>query len=77
MKIYEVTKLEDGSTKVESILTAEETKFMLEFALMNLLARGVAPQSVANYMEQNKEAVEDEAQQAYLNAVDKDKIPQA
>ena len=77
MKIYEVTKLEDGSVKVESILSPEETKFMLEFALVNLLARGCIPVSAKEYYENHKEEIEDENQKNYLAAVDPSKIPQS
>ena len=77
MKIYDVTRQEDGSVKVESILTAEETKFMLEFAFMSLIQRGLIPASVQQYIEEHKDELESDAQQQLLESLDKDKIPQA
>jgi iron only hydrogenase large subunit-like protein len=73
MKIYNLVKNEDGSVKVETVLTAEEMQFMLEFALMNLIHMGLAPASVVKYAEEHPE----EAEKAFLEGVDKNKIGQA
>lgn len=61
VKIYDIEKQADGSIKIVSELTAEETKFMLEFALNNLYAFGFVPKSLEKYFskeEQERELLE-------------------
>ncbi len=73
MKIYSIEKQEDGSVKVESVLTPEEMQFMLEFAMIGLMQLGLVPKSVAAYAE----AHEEQQQQEFLANVDPKDIGQA
>lgn len=77
MNVYKLTRNDDGSVKVETMLTAEEMQFMMEFALANLMAMGYAPNSVAAYIEANKEEFEKQQQEAVLNAIPKDQMGEA
>ena len=71
MKIYNIIQAEDGTVKVESELTAEEMKFMLEFALNNLTFFGYVPNSLAKYYSK------EEQQKAFLQELDVEDLPKA
>jgi hypothetical protein len=71
LKIYNIVKAEDGSVKIESELTAEETQFMLEFALNNLVAFGFVPNSLSKYF------TKEEQQKAFLEEVSIEDLPKA
>lgn len=77
MKLYAIEKQEDGSVKVESILTPEEMLFMLEFALINLLAQGVAPNTVIKEIQKQSAegSTDQEAQPQQEQTVDATATP--
>lgn len=60
VKLYDLEKQPDGSVSVKSVLTPEEMLFMLEFALINLLNMGVAPNSVATEVKRQAEENKDD-----------------
>ena len=72
MEIYKLDRKKDGSVVVETMLTNEEVKFMLEFALANLLAMGMLPKSVAAYIDTHKDEFEEARQKALLESISKD-----
>ena len=49
MKLHEVTKNEDGTVRIDSELTADETKALLQLGVMACLQHGVMVASLAPY----------------------------
>lgn len=49
MKLHEVTKNEDGTVKIETELTPEETRALLHLGVMACIQNGVMVASLAPY----------------------------
>lgn len=60
MKLHEVVKNEDGTVYIESELTADETKALLQLGVMACLQHGVMVASLAPYFGGGEQAIEGE-----------------
>jgi len=50
MKLYEIERLEDGSVKIDSEITADEMKALLHIGFMACIQQGVMIASIAERM---------------------------